>query len=159
MARSSDTNQVNSDAASQDDRLAPLKTRAIARLHDNLVFAFICFLFCMAFMVCLATNASPVLISIVGYTGTACALGYLLVADALFSGQSVGKWLFGIQVVKVGSDTPCTLSQSIARNVWVLLYPTGLGFADILFIVSDSQRRRFGDRVAGTEVISVPRQA
>lgn len=45
---------------------------------------------------------------------------FLLIRDFLFQGRGVGKNLMGLQVVDVRSGYPCTLMQSIKRNVIIL---------------------------------------
>lgn len=47
---------------------------------------------------------------------------YLLCRDFLFEGRGVGKNLMGIQVVDIATGTPCSLVQSVQRNV-ILLAP------------------------------------
>lgn len=72
---------------------------------------------------------------------------YLLMADG-FGGRSVGKRLFGIQVVDAESGRPCTFLQSFIRNVVL----SALGPIDWLFIFGERQQR-LGDRAAGTIVV------
>jgi hypothetical protein len=45
---------------------------------------------------------------------------FLLGRDFLFEGRGVGKNLMGIQVVDIHSGVPCSLLQSIQRNVIIL---------------------------------------
>jgi uncharacterized RDD family membrane protein YckC len=75
-------------------------------------------------------------------------IGYLLFADALPGGQSLGKRLLGIAVVDDASYAPCSVFQSFVRN---LVAPI-LGVFDWVFIFG-SRRRRLGDMVAGTIVV------
>jgi uncharacterized RDD family membrane protein YckC len=75
-------------------------------------------------------------------------IGYLLFADALPQGQSLGKRLLRIAVVDDASHAPCSVFQSFARN---LVAPI-LGVFDWVFIFG-SRRRRAGDMVAGTIVV------
>ena len=79
-------------------------------------------------------------------------IAYTLARDALPGGRSVGKRLTGISVVHVGSERPCTVARSIARNMPMLV----LGVVDAAFIVG-RQRRRLGDFLAGTKVVDVAR--
>lgn len=72
---------------------------------------------------------------------------YALVADGMFDGQSIGKKLFGLFVVDTRSGIPCSYTQSVIRNVTSLL-----GVIDYVFIIS-KDRRRLGDRLAGTSVM------
>lgn len=47
---------------------------------------------------------------------------YLLCRDFLFEGRGVGKNIMGIQVVDITTGAPCSLIQSVQRNV-ILLAP------------------------------------
>lgn len=78
-----------------------------------------------------------------------CILYYLL-SDALPGGQSLGKRLLKIAVVEEASGFPCTLAQSAMRNGTQVL-----GFLDWLWIFGE-QRKRAGDFLAHTRVISLP---
>jgi hypothetical protein len=54
--------------------------------------------------------------------GFYAGLSYLLISDGLFDGRSLGKRLMGLRVVSAGSGIPCSMRQSIVRNV-----PLGAG--------------------------------
>lgn len=82
--------------------------------------------------------------------GPALFILYYLLSDALPGGQSLGKRLLKIAVVEESSDLPCTLAQSAMRNATQIL-----GFFDWLWIFG-SQRKRAGDFLAHTRVISLP---
>ncbi|MEW5855754.1 MAG: RDD family protein, partial [Myxococcota bacterium] len=88
--------------------------------------------------------------------GPALALLYVLVADAIWPGQSPGKRLFGVTVLRTPSGKPGTLWTSILRNlpmavalllalipmVNVALFPT-LG---LLLLALESWLTRIGPR-------------
>jgi len=74
-------------------------------------------------------------------------IGYTLIADGMFKGQSIGKKILGLYVVDKKTNVPCTYMQSVMRNITYLL-----GIFDWIFIVG-SDRRRLGDRIAGTKVM------
>jgi uncharacterized RDD family membrane protein YckC len=75
-------------------------------------------------------------------------LFYVLFADALPGGQSLGKRALRIAVVDSKSGAPCSIGASLLRNLSLSL----LGFIDAVFIFG-VDRRRLGDRLAGTSVI------
>jgi uncharacterized RDD family membrane protein YckC len=81
------------------------------------------------------------------YLGISTGVAYFLFSDALPNGQSIGKKLLGIQVVGRGSMQPCSILQSLLRNV---TFP--LGAIDWVFIFFGSHRR-LGDFLASTIVI------
>lgn len=76
-------------------------------------------------------------------------LAYLILCDALPKGQSIGKMITRIAVVHVETEQPCTVWRSFVRNLSMV----ALGIFDAVFIVG-KQRRRFGDYLAGTKVVS-----
>lgn len=98
------------------------------------------------------------LLSFLGPLGVIAAMAYVLSRDALLSGQSLGKRIIGLQVV--GHDEqPCTLRESVLRNVlWILpLVQIVMGFMGLQYLFHDAEGRHWGDRLANTRVIQVPR--
>lgn len=49
--------------------------------------------------------------------GAALALTYTLVADAIWRGQSIGKRMFGVTVIRIPSGKPGGLYTSVMRNL------------------------------------------
>jgi uncharacterized RDD family membrane protein YckC len=78
-------------------------------------------------------------------------VSYLLLADALPRGQSIGKRIMKLAVVDAATGHPCTLWQSFVRNIFFLVF----GVIDLVFIFEKS-RQRLGDRGANTLVITLP---
>jgi len=74
-------------------------------------------------------------------------VGYTLVADGMFVGQSIGKKLMKLSVVRVDTDEPCSYARSVLRNITYLL-----GVFDLIPLIG-SQKRRLGDYLAKTKVI------
>ncbi len=129
---------------------AALLPRSVARLTDLII--------------------SLALSSVAGPVGILAGFLYLLIADALLSGQSIGKRLGGIRAVHVPTRTPAGLGQSMIRNSpfalafvfyavpivgWFLLVIVGLpllGF-ETYMVYSDSLGIRIGDVFADTQVV------
>lgn len=102
--------------------------------------------------------------------GALLATTYMVFRDAIFNGQSVGKKLIGIKVVKLEGYQPITVRESALRN-----FPLAIGFfcsivpvighivgstvSTIVFIIeaiaisTDKDHRRLGDKLAGTIVV------
>jgi uncharacterized RDD family membrane protein YckC len=97
--------------------------------------------------------------------GPLAGMAYLMAADAIHEGQSIGKRLMGIKTVHVPSRRPCSLVQSAIRNL-----PPAIAFAltlnPVLALVagpllafeaymafSDALGIRIGDIFADTQVI------
>lgn len=76
-------------------------------------------------------------------------LAYFLFSDALPNGQSIGKKLLQIKVVNKETMQPCSLVQSLLRNI---TFP--LGIFDWVFIFFGSHRR-LGDFMASTIVVKM----
>lgn len=75
---------------------------------------------------------------------------YLLLADGLPRGQSLGKRMLGMAVVDQATKKPCTFAQSFVRNLLLGI----LGFIDWVFIFG-ATRQRLGDLAASTIVVKV----
>jgi uncharacterized RDD family membrane protein YckC len=74
-------------------------------------------------------------------------IGYTLMADGMFNGQSIGKKFMGLYVIDAKTNEPCTYAKSVLRNVTYIL-----GVIDWIFIIG-KERRRLGDRLASTRVM------
>jgi uncharacterized RDD family membrane protein YckC len=85
-----------------------------------------------------------------GLWGVLVYFGYLLLNDALPGGMSIGKRLLSIQVVSLQDGRPCSLLQSLKRNITTFV-PV-LGFFDI-YSIFGRRYQRIGDRWANTVVI------
>ena len=101
--------------------------------------------------------------------GVIAGMVYLAVADGLQKGQSLGKMVFGLDVVKP-DGSPCDLRSSIYRNIpfvlmylffalgffgWILLVIVGLPILliELWLIYVDDKGERLGDRIADTNVV------
>jgi uncharacterized RDD family membrane protein YckC len=128
---------------------ADLTLRGLARLAD----------FSLAFV--LAQTAPQI--------GPVLAAFYLLVADGLMHGQSVGKRIFGVRTVVVPRRAPAGYHESLLRNapfalvavfwavplLWPMLILAGLpivGF-EAYMIFTDRLGIRIGDIFADTQVV------
>ncbi|HEU4496115.1 MAG TPA: RDD family protein [Flavobacterium sp.] len=82
------------------------------------------------------------------YIGVLVGLGYILLRDALFEGQSIGKKVMKYRAVKEdGSSLAGDFATSATRNI-TLLIP----LLDPIFILID--KPRLGDTLAKTRVIN-----
>jgi len=101
--------------------------------------------------------------------GVILGMVYLAVADGLQKGQSLGKMVFGLDVVKP-DGSPCDLRSSMFRNIpfvlmylffalgffgWILLVIVGLPILliELWLIYVDNKGERLGDRIADTRVV------
>ena len=106
-----------------------------------------------------------------GRAGLVVALLYLLLADGIFHGQSVGKRIFGVKAVFLPMRTDARFRDSTLRNAPLALIvllrmmpePLGLraGLAGLVVLgaveawkaIRDPLGRRFGDVWAQTQVV------
>jgi uncharacterized RDD family membrane protein YckC len=108
--------------------------------------------------------------------GEAAGLTYMLISDGLNGGQSLGKRVIGLKVVRgENPESSCDFKASIIRNavfgllivLWVVvglipyvgkvlvaLIGAAAVAAEMLLIYTDDTGARFGDRIAGTLVVS-----
>jgi len=113
------------------------------------------------------------LYEIIPSIGYFAGLIYLLIADGLFEGRSVGKKLMGLKVV-LENNTECGYKESIFRN-----FPFAVGFIlcgifgaipligwlmsfiiivvilafESLVIIGSDNGKRLGDEIANTQVV------
>ncbi len=106
--------------------------------------------------------------------GPVAGLTYLLISDGLRGGQSVGKMIIGLRVLTL-DRLACDFRKSIVRNAdlgAVLLWYALIGWIpyigkplaavvliavvtiELLLIYTDDAGLRFGDRIAGTIVVT-----
>jgi len=128
---------------------ADLTLRGLARLAD----------FTVAFAL---AQTSP-------QVGPVLAAFYLLVADGLMSGQSIGKKVFGVRTVVVPRRAPAGYHESLLRNapfalvavfwavpiLWPVLFVAGVPIVafEAYMIYTDRLGIRIGDIFADTQVV------
>ena len=90
-------------------------------------------------------------IAMLSYLGLALYIGYILLRDALFGGQSIGKKVMKYKVVKEdGTSLDGDFATSATRNI-SLIIPV-LNLVDAIFVITD--KPRFGDNWAKTKVVN-----
>lgn len=93
-----------------------------------------------------------------------CALGYLLLYDPLahwlFGGRTLGKWLFGVRVVRLHDGGPVGLFRALGREWFYLFgslfagFAAGAGFLVAAWCLWDTPfKQGLHDKVTGTVVI------
>lgn len=107
--------------------------------------------------------------------GPIAAITYILIADALFQGQSPGKRIVGMKVISLDrEDAGCDFKESILRNailalvlvaylligwipylgiVVVVVAGVVVFFTEAAIVYNDRKGIRFGDRIARTMVV------
>ena len=114
--------------------------------------------FVAAFIDGLVGNVPVWLLAFVSYSlgmvGYAIAIAYLLTKDALpfLEGQSIGKKLMGIKVIKEDTGQLLTNDYGTAITRQVSLLIPFFNIVDALMVFSED-RKRFGDKWAKTIVV------
>lgn len=133
--------QFRKQIAAQEELSASLASRWArlgAQIIDSMVAGIIMILSGLIWI------AAPPL----GILGFLLAALYLLLADGLPGGQSVGKRALDIAVIDQNTRQPCTLGQSFLRNFLSM----ALGGIDAIFIFGQ-KHQRLGDIAAKTLVV------
>lgn len=103
--------------------------------------------------------------------GTILGALYLAFSDALYNGQSVGKRFIGFSVVSLEDGEPCSVRQSLIRNLpfsipmlflliplwgWVFsaIIGGGLMILEVYLLFKLDSGNRLGDVMADTTVIA-----
>src|SRR5471032_1684835 len=132
-------------AAKRPTILASIGRRLLARIIDSAIAVLIFFI--VKFSADALSGHVP---AVTAKGGFVCAFfagfGYLLLADALPNGQSLGKRLLSIATVDRKTRKGCSVSQSFTRNAGALL------IIDWVWILLES-RTRLGDMFAKTIVV------
>lgn len=76
---------------------------------------------------------------------------YLVVMEAL-TGQTIGKMIMGIRVVRA-DGTPISWKESIIRNVLRIIDGLLVYIVGAIFIWTSPLKQRLGDKAAGTIVV------
>ncbi len=93
--------------------------------------------------------------------GGAWAILYTLFKDGLGSGQSLGKRLLGLRVVKLETGEPCTFGVSALRNLTLIvqhLVPHVGFLIEPIATLAQAKGQRLGDLLANTQVIEIDRR-
>ena len=105
---------------------------------------------------------------VLGILGIIIGLGwafiYTLLRDGFGNGQSFGKRMFGLMVVRLNDKQPCSKMDSLKRNIvaialgivlsWIPLLNFFASFVEPIVGAVDKKGMRIGDRFAKTQVIA-----
>ena len=92
---------------------------------------------------------------------------YILVSDGLFGGRSIAKKIIGLQVISMKTKLPCTMRDSIIRNLplaagivlikvpligWVIF--AAICILELVLITGSEDSVMIGDMLANTTVVA-----
>lgn len=139
-----------------DYQLASIGDRLFAALLDTALFFFgyYVLVFVLLQITSFITNGSSAILSVLlGYLPVFLFLGYHFFANLILDGQTIGKRIMGIRIIRPQDEEPSMLDFGL-RTLFLLpelLFTAGsLG---LLLLVSTEKRQRLGDLLAGTVVI------
>ena len=138
--------------------IAGIGSRFIAAFMDYLLQTVAMALFAIALAAALSAfpalgeRSAAITVVVVSAT-TFIYLGYFIVFEMIWNGQSPGKRAAGIRVIR-NNGTPITITESLIRNLLrvVDFLPVAYGVG-ILSILLSKQSKRIGDFAAGTVVV------
>ena len=155
------TRILTGEAVHLDIRVAGVGSRALAKLIDAVVQLVILYglLFAVLIVGFLAQLDETLLGAIVIAVAILALAGYPVLMETLTRGQTLGKMIFGLRVVR-DDGGPVTFRQALVRALvalaveWpgVLLAPL-TWLATIGIMIASPQSKRLGDHAAGTIVI------
>jgi uncharacterized RDD family membrane protein YckC len=131
--------------------LAALVDTGIILLLQIVVFAV--FFLLLSTEYALIENAMSWALAAIGLISFILLWGYYVFFEFLWNGQSPGKRLIGLRVIRV-DGTPISESESIIRNLVRLIdfMPMAYGVGVVTMFIN-SNSRRVGDLAAGTVVV------
>lgn len=140
---------------------ASLGNRFLAFLIDGLIFLGLLIpaavLFVFAFISAYGHDqSSTIVLLIAGVVLFLLPLAYQLLKDGMGMGQSYGKRAMQLIVIDLDTNTPCSKSKSLARNIVSFLigfFPVIGQFIEPIIVLAAQDGRKLGDRAANTMVI------
>lgn len=136
--------------------LAGIGSRFLALAIDTLIqigLALVVLLFALAFASLGFAISSQWEVAIVIFVAFLLLYGYYAGFEVLWNGQTPGKRIIGLRVVKA-SGRPLTAAESIGRNLMRIVDQLPVFYAvGVITALTNSQNRRLGDFVAGSIVV------
>lgn len=138
--------------------IAGIGSRFLAALLDTLCISFIQLLVLLPVLFFLGyktvtENLTTWVAALLSLLAFVFFWGYYIFFELIWNGQSPGKRLVGLRVVR-RDGTPVTLFEVLIRNLLrvIDLLPSGYGVGLVTMFI-DSKSRRLGDMAAGTLVV------
>ncbi len=134
--------------------LAALMDTSLIVILQGVVFGSLILLAALLSDVDLSYSILPAWVfAILGLISFIFLWGYYIFFEILWNGQSPGKRLVGLRVIRV-DGTPITASEAIIRNLVRIIdfLPTAYGVGVVTMFINENSRR-VGDLAAGTIVV------
>jgi uncharacterized RDD family membrane protein YckC len=137
--------------------LASLRDRGLALFLDFMILALFFFLLLMMFIGIFLDSAtrSTLFYFLLVIVPLFAFIGYMVFFEAYNSGQTLGKKIMAIKVIRIDGQEP-VMSDYFLRAIFHLVETLlCTGILGAIVISSNSHRQRIGDLTAGTTVIRV----
>ena len=133
-------------------RLAGLGVRAGANVVDFCIVVLLFFLEALALSYTIGQVDDQLSTGIILFSTLILPVGYFVLLEGLWNGQTVGKKMFNLRV-RMADGLPVSFAAALVRNFMrpADLVP-GFYFVGLLAVFSNPRAQRIGDLVAGTIV-------
>ncbi|MCC5927732.1 MAG: RDD family protein [Cyclobacteriaceae bacterium] len=133
-------------------QLADLMQRIGAYLLD-ILFLFACYTVVILLMVLLRSNLNSETITFIVIIALIPTLFYRLLTEIFMNGQTIGKQIVGIRVIKI-DGSQAGIGNYLLRWIFQIIdFYLLSGAIAIIMIITGKQGQRLGDLVAGTTVV------
>ena len=143
--------------------VAGIGSRFVAQLLDNIIIVVTLFIELLLFVWAAASaprtqsasldTAGKWFVAILIFLNFAFVVGYFALFEAYWHGQTPGKRVMKLRVIK-DSGRQITFFEALARNVVRLIdYMPSLYLAGVITMLCNKQNKRLGDLAAGTLVV------
>ena len=130
-------------------RLAGAASRLAAFVIDFIIqLAVIIFIFWAAFRI--TGDPGSIALSIIMIVSFAIHFGYFILAELLMNGQSIGKRLLSLRVIR-DNGQPVEFAQVLVRGI--IRTTIDMLYAGLFMILFSPKHKRLGDIAAGTIVV------
>jgi len=134
--------------------LAPLRDRFIALFLDILL-AFLSYLLTIMVVTRFSIDDDGAFYAMVPYLMILIFFSYCLGMEIFHKGQTLGKKIMGVRVLKLDGSEP-SLSDFVIRSVFHLIDTyLCIGVLGAIFIATSEYGQRMGDRAANTVVVKL----
>jgi len=146
----STTNIITGQFVQLEQTPASLGERILARIIDELIIYFYVALLTISLH---TFHTSSPFFTVICYLLYLPAIGYTFLAESMNNGQTLGKYVMKLRVVKTDGSCPSIGSYFMRwMTLFIDIYMSCIG---IVFILCTNKRQRIGDLAAGTMVIRI----
>lgn len=140
-----------------DYELATLRERLIAYFLDTVIYlvavSLLTTFFSMVLGNVIVNSIGVWFFTFLGFFVIACWILYHLLMEVFNRGQTIGKKVMSIQVIRADGQEPA-FSDNLIRAIFMIVDSMlSMGVVASILIVSSEKKQRFGDMAANTTVV------